>query len=541
MTKTHQDFVKHAERIHGIGKYQYLSTYVNARTPLLMRCTICSNKWMQRPSSHLQASGCPQCARAAKKKTHEDFVKEANRIFGNGRYEYLSQYADALAPMLIKCTVCGTEWSQRPYDHLNGHGCRHCGYRKNSNARYLTLRDVVARARQIHGDTFEYPGPYIDAQSKMPIICPLHGIFYQRPAEHYCSPAGCPECAKGRRGLILSIASSDLSGKRFGKLVVTGRQGVKWCCLCECSKTIVASRKQLQKKKSCGFCRRGVDLTGRVVGRLTVIARQPTAQRGNGKCVKWIGQCTCGTEIVLDSHSLTKKHRPQRSCGCLQRDAARKSRFDFAGSEFGRLRVVKRHGSVEGKTWGGATWLCHCRCGRERDVIVTTNHLRMGAVKSCGCLSHSPCVLPTTTVDNLYVERFVDRGNDESFLKVGRTVNSTNRRYHGKKMYGHLDREPILVVTDTHDKIATLEYLITGRLPCQHASTQLKPSEFPKYRPKKLFDGSTECFVDAAIFNICEFINDCCPNEYCQRVDRDDFNDWRWRNAAGLPFEANTP
>lgn len=527
MVKSHREFIKQAERIHGSSRYQYLSTYANARTPMLIRCLLCGNEWQQTPSSHVQGSGCPQCARAEKKKTHADFIKEATSIFGMGRYEYLSQYVDARSPLLLRCVVCSNEWSQRPNDHLNGHGCPKCANTKSAQARQLALSDVIAKARQIHGNKFQYPGPYLGAQSKMPIICSLHGLYYQRPAEHYNSHAGCPKCANHERSSTRSNASRDLTGTRFGKLTVTGRQGVNWACVCDCTNTIVTSRRQLRKKTSCGFCRRGNDLTGRVFGRLRVVARDPVAEVGNGRSVRWVCRCTCGKETIVDSHSLTRKRRAQKSCGCLQLEILRRTRIDLTGLKFGLLYVIKRHGSVEGKTWGGVTWMCRCGCGSGRDVIVTTNHLRTGAVKSCGCLSQSPCVLAAQAVDNLYVERFTDKEGGESFLKVGRTVNSTERRYKNRKMYGHLEREQLLVVTDSHQEIATLEYLMTARRPCHHASVEMQPCDLPRHYPRRSFDGWTECFSEVAIFNIFEFISENCPNEYRQRIEREDFNECR--------------
>src|ERR1700730_1873295 len=130
------------------------------------------------------------------KKTHQEFVKQAEQIHGVGKYQYLSTYVNALTPLLMRCTICGNEWSQKPNDHLNRHGCRHCAYIKNSEARHLTLDQVIAKARQIHGHRFQYPGPYLDAQSKMPIICPLHGTFYQRPANTTVPPLDAPNAPK---------------------------------------------------------------------------------------------------------------------------------------------------------------------------------------------------------------------------------------------------------------------------------------------------------------------------------------------------------
>lgn len=51
------------------------------------------------------------------------------------------------------------------------------------------------------------------------------------------------------------------------------------------------------------------------------------------------------------------------------------------GERFGRLIVVERVGSDKFKQ---TLWKCKCDCGNE--TITSTNRLKMGKTKSCGCL-----------------------------------------------------------------------------------------------------------------------------------------------------------
>lgn len=53
--------------------------------------------------------------------------------------------------------------------------------------------------------------------------------------------------------------------------------------------------------------------------------------------------------------------------------------IDLSGQRFGRLTVIERKGTQ----CGHPTWRCLCDCGEE--TIVASNHLRSGAVTSCGC------------------------------------------------------------------------------------------------------------------------------------------------------------
>ena len=59
--------------------------------------------------------------------------------------------------------------------------------------------------------------------------------------------------------------------------------------------------------------------------------------------------------------------------------------IDLTGKKFGKLTVVKRqpnHITPSGQT--KAMWLCLCDCGNE--TIVSSQDLKSGHTKSCGCL-----------------------------------------------------------------------------------------------------------------------------------------------------------
>jgi hypothetical protein len=55
--------------------------------------------------------------------------------------------------------------------------------------------------------------------------------------------------------------------------------------------------------------------------------------------------------------------------------------IELAGQRFGRLKVVAR---AQNSASGTARWECICDCGGQ--TVVQGNHLRAGAIESCGCL-----------------------------------------------------------------------------------------------------------------------------------------------------------
>ena len=63
--------------------------------------------------------------------------------------------------------------------------------------RKRTITEIIARARQIHGDRYDYSkAVYRGLHTKMCIICPEHGEFWQVQDNHISRKSGCPVCAQ---------------------------------------------------------------------------------------------------------------------------------------------------------------------------------------------------------------------------------------------------------------------------------------------------------------------------------------------------------
>ncbi|HVC09248.1 MAG TPA: hypothetical protein VNH15_04840 [Elusimicrobiota bacterium] len=61
--------------------------------------------------------------------------------------------------------------------------------------RRLTPDEFIQKAKTRHGDKYDYSKvTHVYASEKLPIICPNHGVFHQRPHGHL-SGQGCPRCA----------------------------------------------------------------------------------------------------------------------------------------------------------------------------------------------------------------------------------------------------------------------------------------------------------------------------------------------------------
>lgn len=143
------------------------------------------------------------------------FTSRAIAIHGS-KYDYSKvSYINSNTPVSIICPQHG-EFSQIPYNHLIGKGCRLCGLENSKLSRVLYIEEVLQRFESVHEARYEYSNVVYtgDAHSLLEIICKDHGSFMQSYANHYHNKQGCPECAKEfsarlRSGFMKSADSKD--------------------------------------------------------------------------------------------------------------------------------------------------------------------------------------------------------------------------------------------------------------------------------------------------------------------------------------------
>lgn len=134
-----------------------------------------------------------------RKLTTSEFIDKAKEIHGDA-YDYSKvNYKNALENVCIVCPEHGAFY-QMPHNHLKGQGCPICRYIKSSNSNKLGLNEFIKRSKQIHGDKYNYSKvKYVDNKTKVCIICPEHGEFWQTPSKHTHRKQGCPYCSGNAR------------------------------------------------------------------------------------------------------------------------------------------------------------------------------------------------------------------------------------------------------------------------------------------------------------------------------------------------------
>jgi hypothetical protein len=72
----------------------------------------------------------------------------------------------------------------------------------------ITHQQFIEKANNIHNNKYEYPDIYINSDTKINIVCPLHGRFMQVPYSHL-NGNGCPKCANDLCAQLFSKKHDD--------------------------------------------------------------------------------------------------------------------------------------------------------------------------------------------------------------------------------------------------------------------------------------------------------------------------------------------
>lgn len=137
--------------------------------------------------------------------TTESFIAAAKAKWGDVfGYDKVS-YVDLVTDVTITCPVHGDVPMQPKFHILSStkHGCPMCGKdesgRKRSEAKIKKFSKLFEqKSRKVHGDLYDYSlVNYIGQDYDVDIICPIHGVFQQKPIEHW-GGCGCQKCGRDR-------------------------------------------------------------------------------------------------------------------------------------------------------------------------------------------------------------------------------------------------------------------------------------------------------------------------------------------------------
>ena len=126
---TQLEFINKCNEVHNHEFDYSLVNYCGRNHKIEIKCKH-HGVFSSLAGNHLRGSGCPKCANANRNNnvrlTHEEFVErfiESNK--NNPNINILSEYINMNTKISVSCSM-GHNWSVKPQDLLNGHGCKIC-------------------------------------------------------------------------------------------------------------------------------------------------------------------------------------------------------------------------------------------------------------------------------------------------------------------------------------------------------------------------------------------------------------------------------
>lgn len=177
-----------------------------------VRCQKHGEFWQQ-PQYLIRGNGCPDCGKESfvKNRTHntDTFISKAKLVHGD-KYDYSKvDYVNAITKVCIICKDHGEFW-QTPNSHLRGRGCMDCAIELRAKIHRQGRDMFISKAKAVHKGKYDYSlVVYVNNRTEVCIICPKHGIFWQRPDAHLLGK-GCSKCS-------LNVSKPEIEIQEFVK------------------------------------------------------------------------------------------------------------------------------------------------------------------------------------------------------------------------------------------------------------------------------------------------------------------------------------
>lgn len=138
----------------------------------------------------------------------EEIVNRFIKVHGD-RYNYSKVvYSNWRSKVTIGCSKHG-DFEQTVSNHLAGYGCAKCKIEHLASLRKLTTEKFIEKAKQLHGERYEYDKTeYIYNNKPVIITCKVHGDFEQTPNLHL-QGRNCRKCKYDFIGDLLRLPKNE--------------------------------------------------------------------------------------------------------------------------------------------------------------------------------------------------------------------------------------------------------------------------------------------------------------------------------------------
>lgn len=199
-----------------------------------------------------------------KKLTQKQFIQKANQVHKD-KYDYSEvKYVNSKTEIIIICPIHGN-FSQTPNVHLQGSGCKKCGYEKNVKKQACSYSEFIEKAQKVHKDKYDYSKTiYINNHTKVEVFCnTCQEYFFVTPLNLISNKSGCKKCANiSKRNKYISNNEDFIAKARiihnynfsYNFIIYKGNK-IKIEIICnKCNKTFWQTPNMHLSGRGCPYC-----------------------------------------------------------------------------------------------------------------------------------------------------------------------------------------------------------------------------------------------------------------------------------------------
>lgn len=135
-----------------------------------------------------------------KKLTKEEFETRVKNISNDTIDVSEFDFQGTQCVGVCKCKICGYMWTPKAYSILQGHGCRKCYDKRNSEQRIIDLSEIQERINKNGAECIIIDG-YVDTKHKCDAKCNKCGYIWRPWVNDLLRGHGCPKCSSKRNGI----------------------------------------------------------------------------------------------------------------------------------------------------------------------------------------------------------------------------------------------------------------------------------------------------------------------------------------------------
>lgn len=208
---TYAQFLDRAAQTHG-SRYTYPDqTFYGLTKPVRIVCSK-HGEFTLGAATHLKGGNCLACTRESKAKGAAGKLSANLASLEHLGYDFSKvseTYKTTVSLVTVGCPKHG-EFPTSIHYLLRGKRCPKCRVEENAENHRVKYPDFLARAREVHGDTYEYVADsYTKFSEPMTIVCEVHGAYKQIPQNHTTGKRGCPKCANARNSAKASVSADS--------------------------------------------------------------------------------------------------------------------------------------------------------------------------------------------------------------------------------------------------------------------------------------------------------------------------------------------